>query len=543
MISTAVRLLLLGWLGALAASTPGAASTPPAPAATARPNFLIVLADDMGFADAGSYGGETATPNLDRLAANGLRYTQFYSTARCWPSRSCLLTGYYAQQVRMDPPKDRLPGWTRVLPHYLKPLGYRTYHSGKWHLMGAPKPCADGGFDHSYCIEDHNRYFAPRDATLDDRKLPAIPEGSPFYLTTEIADRAIGFLREHATNAPTQPFLLYLAFTAPHFPLHAPPDDIARYASTFQDGWDAIRGRRWQRQQSLGLLTTTPAPADPITVPPWNLGERELVERLGPGEVGRAVRWDDLPPAQQRFQAVKMAIHAAMIDRLDRELGRVLDQLRAMGVYSNTVVTFASDNGASAEQIIRGDGHDPAAPAGSGRTFLCLGPGWATAANTPFRLYKSWVHEGGISSPLIIQWLDGIKARGAIRHTPGHFIDLLPTLPELAGPVDGNVGRPTGAPPLPGRSLVRSFASDRRIERDFLYWHHLNHRALRVGDWKIVSAGTADQEGPWELYDLGRDRTELKDLAARDPDRLGRMTNEWQRLERQFRAEAGTAAR
>ncbi len=207
------------------------------------------------------------------------------------------------------------------------------------------------------------------------------------------------------------------------------------------------------------------------------------------------------------------------------------------------MVTFASDNGASAEQIVRGDGHDRAAPAGSGRTFLCLGPGWATAANTPFRLYKSWVHEGGISSPLIIQWLDGIKARGAIRHTPGHFIDFLPTILDLAGAPAAGVARPAGAPPLPGRSLAPSFADDRRIERDYLYWHHLNHRALRMGDWKIVSAGTADQAGPWELYDLGRDRTELHNLAAKELRRLRRMTDEWDRLEARFRADAGPATR
>ena len=323
------------------------------PQAAARPNFLIIMADDMGFSDLGRYGGEIETPNLDSLAANGLRYTQAYSTARCWPSRTCLLTGYYAQQVRADPPQGRHPQWCRVLPHYLKPLGYRNYHSGKWHLNGAPLQLQDGGFDHSYTIDDHNRFFSPQKATLDEQPLPAVQEGTGFYLTTAIADYAIGFLKEHATEHAQDPFCLYLAFTSPHFPLHALQEDIDRYRDRYLQGWDAMRQQRYERMVKAGLVNCPLSAPDPQTIPPWSAPEAELQSRIGPGEAGYAVPWSQLTDAQKKFQALKMAIHAAMVDRMDRNVGRVLDQLRQMRTFENTVIFFVSDNGASAEQIIR----------------------------------------------------------------------------------------------------------------------------------------------------------------------------------------------
>jgi arylsulfatase A-like enzyme len=373
------------WLATLAAVLAlSAATAPPAAAADAsakprKPNFLIIIADDMGFSDAGCYGGDVSTPNIDKLAANGLRFTQAYSTARCWPSRTCILTGYYAQQVHMDPQNGKLPVWARVLPHYLKPQGYRTYHTGKYHLSAAPQPVHDGGFDRSYCIDDHNRFFSPKNARLDDLPLPPVPDGTDFYLTTAIANYGIDFLKEHAEKHAQEPYLLYLAFTSPHFPLHALPEDIAKYRDNYLEGWDVIRQRRYQRMRQMGLVDCALSKPDPITIPSWNLAEDKLREQIGPGEVGHAVPWKDLSEVQKRFQATKMAIHAAMIDRMDREIGRVLDQVKAMGNFENTVIFFVSDNGASAEQIIRGDGHDPAAPPGSAKTFLCLGPGWSTS--------------------------------------------------------------------------------------------------------------------------------------------------------------------
>jgi len=502
-----------------------------------KPNVLVIVADDMGYSDAGCYGGEIRTPNLDRLAAGGIRFTQCYSTGRCWPSRTSLLTGYYPQQVRMDPPQGRLPAWARVAPHYLNPLGYRCYHSGKWHLMGAPRPVADGGFDHSYVLHDHDRYFAPKNHQLDDRPLPPIEEGSGFYVTTAIANYAIDFLKGHAADHHDEPFYCYLAFTSPHFPLHALQEDIARYKEQYRDGWDIIRERRWKRMREMGLVNCDLPSLEPDVIPDWNLPKDKLREMIGAGEVDRAVAWKDLTEEQRDFQATKMAIHAAMIDRMDREIGRVLEQVKAMRASENTVIFFVSDNGASAEQIIRGDNHDPSAAPGSGRSYLCLGPGWSSAANAPFRLHKSWVHEGGISSPLIAHWTAGIAARGELRHDPCHFIDLLPTVLSLAGGSDfPPKWNGETAPPLPGTSLAPAFAKDGAISHEFLYFHHLTNRAIRAGDWKLVARG---ENGPWELYDLRTDRCESKNLADRYPDKAAEMAALWQKCEDRFRQQAG----
>jgi arylsulfatase len=500
----------------------------------ARPNILFILADDMGFADAGCYGGEIATPNLDRLAANGVRFTQFYNCARCWPTRSALLTGYYPQQIRMDPPQGRLPGWARLLPTYLKPLGYRSYHSGKWHVSGAPNALADGGFDRSYRLEDHDRNFYPQSVWLDDVRLPPVPRGSNYYTTVAFADFMISCLKEHAAKFSGQPFFAYLAFTVPHFPLQAPPEDIARYRDRYLAGWDVIREQRHQRQMKMGLVNCALSDREPGEVPYWNLSEEELHQQISTNEVARAVAWDGLSKKQRRFQATKMAIHAAMIDRMDREIGRVLDQLKAMGALENTIVMFASDNGASAEFLNRGDKHDPSAEPGSGGSFLCLGPGWSTAANTPFRLHKSWVHEGGISTPLIVHWPKGIKEKGELRHAVGHMIDIAPTILELAGAQSRPAWSGVEPPPFPGRSLVPALAKDAPVPRDFLYFHHENNRALRIGDWKLVSKRPNTND--YALYDLSHDRCERVNLAEKSPERVASMAQHWKVIEAGFRA-------
>lgn len=502
-----------------------------------KPNVLVIVADDMGYSDAGCYGGDILTPNLDRLAANGLRFTQCYSTGRCWPSRTSLLTGYYPQQVRMDPPRGRLPAWTRVIPHYLKPLGYRCYHSGKWHLRGAPKAVADGGFDHSYVLHDHNRFFSPKQHELDDQKLPPVENSTDFYVTTAIANHACDFLKEHADKHRRQPFYCYLAFTSPHFPLHALQKDIARYRDRYLEGWDVIRERRWERLRRMGIVNCKLSALEPDVIPSWNFSKDDLQAMIGPGEVDRAVSWKDLSEEQKTFQAVKMAIHAAMIDRMDREIGRVLDQIKAMGAFENTVIFFVSDNGASAEQIIRGDKHDPSAKPGSARSYLCLGPGWSSAANAPFRLHKSWVHEGGISSPLIVHWPEGLAARGELRHDPCHFIDIVPTVLDVAGA--GNFSATWNSevsPPLPGMSLAPAFVKDDVVAHEFIYFHHLHNRALRVGDWKLVAKG---KDAPWELYNLKTDRCESENLADQNPERVRQMSAQWQTYEDQFRRQAG----
>ena len=499
-----------------------------------RPNVVIILADDLGYSDLGCYGGEIRTPNLDRLAANGLKFTQFYNTARCWPSRAAILTGYYAQQVNRDPPRQR-PKWAALLPDLLKTAGYRSYHSGKWHVDGA---VIKGGFTRSYSIDDLGDFFAPIAHRLDDVVLPRPKPDEGYYSTKEIAGHAVGWLSEHHEKHRADPFFLYLAFTAPHFPLHALPEDIAVYRDQYIEGWDVIRERRWHRQKVLGIYDGALSQPDPTIAPSWNLSEAELSKQVGPGEVGHAVPWISLSSEQKRFQATKMAIHAAMVDRMDREIGRVLMQLKAMGAIDNTIIFFASDNGASGEQMIRSGGHDPSAPAGSAKTYLGIGPGWSTVANTPFRLHKHWVHEGGISTPLIVHWPAGIKALGEIRHTPGHFVDVVPTLIELAGAPSPTVWEGGSRPPLPGRSLVPAFAADVVVPHDFLYFNHVGNRALRVGDMKIVAAGT---DGAWELYDLAKDRAESNNLASRHPEMVRQLAARWTHLTDEYRKEAATS--
>jgi arylsulfatase A-like enzyme len=508
------------------------AATDPQPS---RPNILLIVADDLGYSDLGCYGGEIATPNLDALAKDGLRFTQFYNTARCWPSRAAILTGYYAQQVR----RDTIPGvksggagirppWARLLPEMLRPLGYRSYHSGKWHLDGRPM---QNGFDHSYNLNDFDRYFAPREHSDDDVPLPAVTSNSGYYTTTAIANHAIKCLQEHAAKHANQPFFEYLAFTAPHFPLQAPAEDIARYRDKYLRGWDLMREERWARMRKLGIGGRALSPIERDLGPPY--AYPEAIKQLGSNEVNRPVRWNELTRSQQEFQANKMAVHAAMVDRMDREIGRVLAQVRAMGAMENTLILFLSDNGASAEMMIRGDGHNPEAICGTGATFLSLGPGWSSLANTPFRRHKTWVHEGGISTPLIVHWPRGIDARGKLRHTPGHVIDLVPTILEIAGGKPFKMWSGQPVPPAPGKSLASVFAKDGTVPREFLWWLHEENRALRVGDWKIVAAG---QESAWELYDLSRDRAESKNLAAKKPEKVRELAAQWTRLTEEFSA-------
>ncbi|MCC6823767.1 MAG: arylsulfatase [Verrucomicrobia subdivision 3 bacterium] len=497
-----------------------------------RPNVVLVLADDLGFSDIGSYGGEIATPNLDRLATGGVRLTQMYNTARCWPTRACLMTGYYAQQVNRDPAKQR-PAWAALLPELLKPAGYHSYHSGKWHVDGKVQA---GGFDHSYSFEDHDRYFTPKNHLLDDVPLPPVKPGDGYYATTAIAQHAIDFLAGHAAKHRDQPFFLYLAFVAPHFPLHALPEDIARYRDRYLAGWDVIREQRARRLRKSGIVDGHLSALDSQFTPRYL--KPDLLAEIGAGEVEHAVPWKDLTPAQQRFQATKMAIHAAMVDRMDREIGRVFDQLRAMGAWENTLIVFLSDNGADATLLVRGDGHDQSAPPGSAGSFLCLGPGWASAANAPFRRHKIWVHEGGIATPGILHWPAGIPAGGKLRHAPTHIIDFVPTVLELAGVSPPETWGSQTRPALPGKSLVPLFKRDAAIPRDALYWEHEGNRALRQGDWKLVSE--AENKGQWELYNLKRDRIESKNLAPSHPDRVQEMSARWRQMDEEFHRAGGT---
>jgi arylsulfatase len=514
-------------IGLLAVPLHAAEGSPPRPNIATSPNILLILADDLGYSDLGCYGGEIETPNLDALAKNGLRYTQFYNTARCWPTRGALLSGYYAQATGRDagPGIQRSPArppWGGLLPEFLRPVGYRSYHSGKWHIDG---PVLASAFDHSYSLEDHNRNFHPQKHTEDDKPLEPVAANAGYFTSTAVAEHAIKCLREHAAEHADKPFFSYVAFTSPHFPLQAPATDIAKYENRYQAGWEAVRAARYAKQQSLGLTPAKLSETERDLGPPYAFPDD--IAKLGPGEVNRPLPWDQLSDEQQKFQADKMAVHAAMIDRMDQEIGRIIAQLKAMNAMENTLILFASDNGASAEIMVRGDGHDPAAAPGSAATFLCLGPGWSTTANTPFRRHKTWVHEGGIATPLIVHWPRGIAARGELRTTPGHVVDFVPTALELAGatkPATYGDGKPT--PKLHGRSLVGTFGKDAPIaDREPLWWLHEGNRAVRVGDWKLVAA----KDQPWELFDLADDRSETNNLAAAQPEKVRELEAVWQK--------------
>ena len=457
----------------------------------APPNVVFILADDLGFSDVGCYGGEIKTPHLDSLAENGLRFTQFYNTARCWPTRGALMTGFYAQQVH----RDRLPSgsgggrgrrqeWARLLPDFLKPAGYRSYHSGKWHIDGK---VLDAGFDRSYDTRNQGNFFSAKGNMLDDQPVAVPEDESGFYSTTATADHAIECLKDHAKNHAGKPFFHYVPFIAPHFPLHALPEDIEKYRDKYLAGWEAMREARFKRQKEMGITKTALSALERDLGPPYAFPD--AIEKLGPGEVTRPLPWSELTEEQRRFQATKMAIHAAMVDRMDQEIGRIIGQIKAMGQFENTVIFFASDNGASAEIMVRNGGHDPKAPPGSEATYLCLGPGFSSACNTPHRRHKTWVHEGGTSTPLIVHWPAGIKAKGELRSTPGHVIDIVPTVLELAGIEKPKEWKGEPIPEAPGKSLVPALKEDVAISRESIWWLHEGSPGSASGGSEVGGGG------------------------------------------------------
>jgi len=415
-----------------------------------------------------------------------------------------------------------------MIPNYLGRVGYRNYHSGKWHVFNTQDPEGEGGFDRSwgYDIEQFNHFF-PQD------------DGSRKFSATAVTDHALECLQEHQAEHANTPFFHYVCYTTPHFPVQAEQADIDKYIDRYNEGWDVMRERRWQRLREMGIVNCDLSRREPdVPAPHYLAHKEEWGAQLGPGEIEYAVAWDSLKDEQKRFQATKMAIHAAMIDRTDRELGRLLDQLEAMNVMDDTLILFLSDNGASAEMMIRGKGHDPDVPPGSEMSHLCLGPGWSTCSNAPFRRHKIWVHEGGVATPLVASWPNGIKARGELRHDMGHCIDFLPTFMDLAGVRPEDIPLPEGAPSLPGKSLVPTMARDGSVARDHIYFHHEGNRALRVGDWKLVNESLVNQgtpEDPWALYDLSTDRFEMVDLAGEMPEKCREMQELWQQCEDEYR--------
>ncbi len=486
-----------------------------------RPNVLLIMVDDMGFSDIGCYGGEIDTPNIDALAAGGVRFTQFYNTGRCCPTRASLLTGLYAHKTGMgwmtasnlgpDGYTGDLNENCITIAQTLKPAGYRCYVSGKWHVtfnkyMGADGPKHNWplqrGFDRYFgSLTGGGSHYKPKTLTRDNTRID-VPKD--FYYTDATTDHAVKFLSDHFSQHRDEPFFMYVPFYAPHRPLHAKPKDIAKYKGRYMVGWDKIRADRYKRQLEMGLIKDD-----------WELSGRDK----------RVPAWEDVPESEKPLWDMRMATYAAMIDCMDQGVGKILDVIKKRGQLDNTVVFFLSDNGGCAEHAGKGN-IDIIGTAATNESYRTA---WANASDTPFRRYKQEVHEGGIATPLIVHWPAGLKiAAGSFVDTVGHVIDIMPTCVELAGAKYPTVFNGKKINSLPGKSLV-PVLSGGNVTREALYFEHQANRAVRVGKWKLVSSGTREKPyaGRWELYDLEKDRTELNDLSKKKPEITKKLKEMW----------------
>lgn len=499
-----------------------------------RPNILYILADDLGYSDLGCFGGEIATPVLDSLASGGVRLTQFYNTGRCCPSRACILTGQYPHRVglgHMTTNDLGRPGYrgvvsdeASIIAQSLASSGYRTFMSGKWHL-GTPDP-TDHGFEEFYgTLVSAKRFFDPEHLIRkpDGRTRRHYPVGQ-FYATDAVTDHAIDFLRL-AERTPERPWFLYLAYNAPHFPLHAPRQEIKKYVDRYDGGWDRLREERLKRMKQLGIVPDH-----------TQLSPRSHWRNYGETKTGVNPPWSELPADRRADLARRMAIYAGMIDRLDQQIGRIIEHLKARDDFENTLIVFTSDNGAcfewdpfgfdivSSNQNILHTG-DALDQMGGPGTFHSVGSGWANACNTPWRLYKHFNHEGGIASPGIVHWPAKLTQTGTIHSTPSHIIDLFPTALAASG------AKYSGVLPLQGIDLIRQIKesaarneqTDANQTERMLFFEHQGNRAVRAGRWKLVAL----DDQPWELYDFAVDRTEMNDLAAKYPSRVKTLAAKW----------------
>ena len=541
-------LLLLGWDVAFAAEP-------------RRPNLIVIMSDDMGYSDLGCYGGEIATPNLDALAREGVRFTQFYNTARCCPTRASLLTGLYPHQAGIGHMMDdrKLEGYrgdlnrrSLTIAEALKPAGYRSYMVGKWHVTKKVNPTGESekhnwplqrGFDRFYgTIHGAGSFYDPNSLTRDNTLISPFTDPAyrpaEFYYTDAINDHAASFVADHARAHATEPFFMYVAHTAPHWPMHAKEADIAKYQGKYDAGYDAIRATRVAKMKQLGLLD-----------PRWQTAP----------QAGGA--WSDV--SDRAFEIRCMEVYAAMIDCLDQGVGRLVAELKRTGQYENTLILFLQDNGGCAENLGRARTRPPAPRSasptlpplaadylqpdmipkqtrdgfpmrqgygvmpGAADTYVAYGEGWANVSNTPFREYKHWVHEGGISSPLVAHWPAGIPAsqRNALERQPAHLIDLMATCIDLAGATYPLQRASESLHPLAGVSLRPAFSGQSVVRKEPIFFEHEGNRAVRDDPWKLVAKGPA---GAWELYDMAADRTETHNLAATETARVQTMVAQWE---------------
>ena len=541
--------------------------------AAERPNIIVIMADDVGYSDIGCFGSEIETPNLDALASGGLRFTQFYNTARCCPTRASLLTGLYAHQAGIGHMVD---AWSQkvgeayagdlskravTIAEALKPAGYATYMTGKWHVTNMTKPQNEAdkhnwplqrGFDRFYgTIHGAGSFFDPNTLVRDNKFVSPFADADykprEFYYTDAINDQASRFIAEHHQRSPEQPFFLYMAHTAAHWPMHAKDSDIAKYKGRYDTGYDAIRSARLDKMKRLGLLD-----------PQWQV-------------TPQAGDWSNVE--NKAWESRCMEVFAAMIDCMDQGIGRVIETLKKSGQFDNTLILFLQDNGGCAEGMGRAGPFKPRADKpslpplandylqpdmipkqtrdgfpmrqgqgvmpGGADTYIGYGKAWANVSNTPFREYKHWEHEGGISTPLIAHWPKGININhhgtrtghftrkavgGPLCHSPAHLIDLMATCVDLAGASYPTEFKGKAIQPMEGISLAPAFEGKSLARTQPIFWEHEGNRAIRIGEWKLVSM----HPKAWELYHIPTDRTEMHDLAAAQPDRVKAMASQWE---------------
>ncbi len=505
-----------------------------------KPDIVLILNDDMGYSDIGCYGGEIRTPALDALAANGLRFSQFYNTARCSPSRASLLTGLHPHQTgigvltyNMGPEGyagDLSPN-SVTIAEALKRSRYRSYMSGKWHVANNLKSPTGAwpmqrGFDEFFgTIIGAGSFYDPNTLTRGNDNVEREAQQDPgFFYTDAISDQAVRFVERHAREHADDPMFMYVAYTAPHWPLHAHDEDIARYRGRFDAGWDQLRMERLQRLVEAGILKDS-----------WPLTERDPSQP----EWGQA--------EHKEWLLRCMEVYAAQVDRMDQGIARIVESLKRAGRFDDTLIFFLADNGACAEDIPEdvsleevvdrlmiarshtrsGEpvkfGNDPSVMPGPENTYQSYGPAWANLSNAPFRLYKHWIHEGGISTPLIVHWPNGIADRGGVRHSPGYLPDIMATILDVTGTDYPSERDGHAVPPPEGETLASAFDADRDRGTP-MFWEHEGNAAVRIGRWKLVRK----YPEPWELYDMEVDRTELNDLASLHPERVREMLQMYQ---------------
>ena len=533
-----------------------------------RPNIVLIMSDDMGISDIGCYGSEVKTPVLDKLAEGGVRFKQFYNTGRCCPTRAALLTGLYSHQAGIghmlsdkgyDGYRGELAQNSVTIAEALQPTGYSTYMIGKWHVTTNIRDTSyqynwplQRGFDKFYgMVIGAASFYDPASLTRGNKNIS--PDNDPkykpetYYFTTAITDNTLMYLKEHQEEekrtGKEKPFFAYVAYTAAHWPMHALPEDIEKYKGVYDEGWDVLRANRHKKMVEIGLIDKKwePAPRDP-EVPAW----------------------DSLSEKKKKALPTRMEAYAAMVDRMDQGIGKIIDELERQGKLDNTLILFLQDNGGCEEPFGLGEEtvppldtteRVPPAPkdhlqynlapnwtrdgrpihrgayviSGPATTYIACGRGWANAQNTPFRLFKHWEHEGGISSPLIAAWGSFFKEHDAKVNgwieEPGHLIDLMATCLDVAGVDYPKKRGDVDVIPLEGESLVNTFVGD-DLERDTLYWEHEGNCAVLKGDWKLVMNGAA--KGPWELYNLAEDRCEMNDLSEKMPKKVAELKKLWQ---------------